>query len=258
MIRCLIMYFSVSKLRYSLFLVVALLLYTDVYAVVRSSHRSGFDRGQIYVGGRIGVGVPLSLGRSGDEVSFKDVVSVGFAAKADAMWMASQAIGIGGEVGFNNFPYREQYWSNTRGSFDATYHDISAGVLGRVIMGSYDLKPYFGIVANAHLLQNKLIFDSRFEGTMQDESVSYNSVQIKPGFAAECGIFYKVGKNSNLSIALRLNVLPFLDAEEMTTIDSYTYVERKVVVNPHGNQNNFEVLVGLHFGAKSDKKLRKR
>lgn len=230
------------------------------YAAVRSSRLSAtLDGGQIYAGGRIGVGVPLALGRSSDEVSFRDVASLGFAAKLDAMWMASPVIGIGGEVGFNTFPYKEQFWSgqSQRGAFDATYRDASLGVIGRLIMGPHELKPYLGVAIDAHLMMNTLNFDSRFEGTMQDESVNYKSTQIKPGFGAECGVFFKVGQTSHLSVALRLNVMPFLEEETMTTIDNYSYAERKVTVNPHGNQNNLEVLVGLHFGTKSNKKLKK-
>lgn len=239
-------------------LVVLLLCSATTQAVVKSRH-SSLDVRQLYVGGRLGIGVPLSLGRSADEVSFHDVASIGFAGKADVMWMVAPVIGIGGEVGFNKFPYKEQYWSslNQRGSFDATYRDVSAGFVGRLIMGNYDVKPYFGIVADAHLLMNDLNFDSRFEGTTQDESVNYKSTQIKPGFGVEAGIFFKAGQNTQLSVAARLNVLPFLDAEEMTTVDSYTFIEHKQVVNPHGNQNNVEVLVGLHFRTKSDKKLKK-
>lgn len=219
---------------------------------VRTSPLSG---GQIYAGARLGVGVPLSLGRSSDDISFKDVSSVGFAAKGDVFWLVNSVVGVGGELGFNSFPYKEQFWAslNRRGSFNASYRDMSAGLTGRLFFGTYDVKPFFGIAANAHYLRNSLDFKSSYVGTSQDESVSYTSNQIKPGFALEAGIFYHIGSVTQLSVGMRLNVLPFLDEDKMTTVDPYSYVEQTIVVNPHGNQNNFEVVVGLHFLTTSSK-----
>ena len=241
-------------------LILCAILFSAVSAqgIVRGRH-AALDSHQIYAGGRLGVGIPLSLGRSSDEIAFNDVASIGFACKADVMWLASPAICLGGELGFNKFPYKEQFWATLgqRGSFDANYRELSAGVLGRLVMGTYDVKPFLGIAVDAHLLMNELTFDSRFDGTMQDESVKYKLTQIKPGFGVETGIFFRAGDNTQLSVAVRLNVLPFLDEEKMTTVDKDTFQESSVIVNPHGNQNNIEVLVGLHFRTKSDRKLKK-
>lgn len=214
-------------------------------------------KNQIYAGGRIGVGVPSSIGRSDDQISFKDVASVGFAAKGDCMWMASDYIGIGAEVGFNKYPYKEQFWAtlNQRGTFDATYKSLSAGLTGRTIFGTKELKPFFGISVDAYYLNNYLKFASIYEST---ESVEYTSKQIKPGFSFEMGIFFKVAKSAYLTVAFRTNVLPFLEEDVLKTYDEYDFQEKSTVVNPHGNQNNFEAMVGLHFGTKKNTKQAKR
>lgn len=235
------------------FLLAILLLVNmlDISATGRKM-KSGLDAGQVYAGVRIGAGIPLSLGRSADEISFKDVARVGFALKGDGMWMASSNIGVGAEFCFNTFPYNQPFWQTlqNRGSFEASYRDISFGLTGRLTGGSAVVKPFFGIGANAHMLTNKLDFTSNYMGTAQDETVRYTSRNVKPGFAAEAGIFFDMGKSSFVSICARMNIIPFLSKETMITQDKYTFQERIVVVNPHGNQNSFEAVVGLHFGVR--------
>lgn len=228
---------------------------SDAIAVGPAKRQSMLQANQIYAGARLGIGIPTALGREASEVSFRDVASIGFAAHADCMWMASSILAVGGELSFNTFPYKEQFWASLgqRGSFDASYLDLGAGLTGRIFIGSYDLKPFLGMAVNAHYLNNKLNFDSKFAGSSQDESVAYTSTQIKPGFAFEIGFLYKVGDKSHLSLAMRTNILPFLQQENMKIVDSYSYAEKLVVVNPHGNQNNIEAILGLHFATKTSK-----
>lgn len=238
-------------------LLILLLTVSGTLSMVAASRgKTLMGNRQIYAGGRIGVGVPTAIGRSAEQVAFSDVASVGFAAKGDCMWMASNFLGIGGEVGFNKYPYKEQFWTalNQRGSFDATYKTLTAGITGRAILGTKDLKPYFGMSVDANYMCNQLKFTSIYE---ESESVDYESKQVKPGFGIEMGIFFKVAKTAYLSVALRGNILPYLKEEVMTTYDEYSYQEKKVVVNPHGKQNTIEALVGLHFSTKKDTKRMK-
>lgn len=220
--------------------------------------RKGLSLGehQVYVGGRVGVTAPLGVGRSDDEVSFPDVVSAGFTGAIDGMFMQSESVGVGMEVGFSSFPYRNQFWSalNYRGTFDASYQDINASLTGRLFLGRKDLKPYFGIKAGGHYLRNTLSFVSNMQETSDDESVSYTTNRIYAGFGIDGGIFFRISKTTNLSIAVRLNMIPFLKEDVLTFMDAYTFQEKKVVVNPHGNQNNIEFVVGLHFGVRRNVK----
>lgn len=234
-----------------LILLVVAMLISDIAQAYSNKRSSTMGINQIYVGGRLGVAVPLALGRATDEISFKDVAAYGFTAIVDGMWMQSQSIGLGAELGFSNYPYRSQYWSglNYRGSFDANYKDINAGLTGRVIIGTYDVKPFLGVRFGGHYLRNSLNFLSRFEGSSNDESVDYISNKFHLGYGFSAGIFYKIGDNASLSISAQLNIIPFLKEEMISSVDPYTFVTKEIVMNPHGNQNNISFTIGLHFGA---------
>ena len=101
-------------------------------------------------------------------------------------------------------------------------------------------------------MRNSLSFVSNMSESADDESVSYSTDRIYAGFGAEGGIFFRTSRTTNLSIAVRLNMIPFLEEEIMTFQDAYTFQEKKVVVNPHGNQNNIEFIIGVHFGVRKN------
>lgn len=236
-----------------LLLTIAVVVSMSVEAA-KSSKKLSLGEHQVYVAGRLGISAPLGIGRADDEVSFPDVASIGFAAALDGMFMPTEAIGVGLEAGLNSFPYKDQFWSalNYRGTFEASYQDLNASVTGRLFLGKNDIKPYFGIKAGGHFLRNSLSFVSNMSESADDESVSYSTNRIYAGFGAEGGIFFRTSRTTNLSIAVRLNMIPFLEEEIMTFQDAYTFQEKKVVVNPHGNQNNIEFIIGVHFGVRKN------
>ena len=214
--------------------------------------QSSLGRNQVYAGGRIGVGVPLAIGRSSDEISFSDVASVGLNVKGDVMWMTGTHIGIGAEIGYNKYPYKEQFWSelNYRGDFDASYRSCNLSAVGRLFLGSGDLRPMFSVIAGAHYIRNMLSYESYYDAYIQSESVEYVSSMIRPSFGGELGFFYKVSQWNCVSVGARFSFVPNIREDKHVSVDPYSYVEKIVVVNPHGNQNTFEAVVGLHFGVK--------
>lgn len=234
-----------------LFTILLTVITTTICAAPRKT-QDKLNRGQIYVGGRLGVGVPLAVGRDADDVSFRDVAAVGFAGKGDVMWMSMPNIGVGGEIGYNSYPYKQQYWAglNYRGDFDASYKAFSLAATGRLILGNADLKPMLGIAAGAQLLRNSLTFQSYYDASEKIESVSYTSNVIRPAYSMELGFLFKIAQYTNLSVAARFNFVPNIKEEQRKSIDPYTFVEKVIIVNPHGNQNSVEALVGLHFGTK--------
>ncbi len=213
------------------------------------------EQGQVYVGLKAGVGIPIALGTNEDKVNFSKVAAYGFTGGAEVLWLSTPMLGVGGEVNFANYPYRQEFWSGLafRGSFDANYKDISAGVNGRVIMGKKKVKPYAGINVSANYIRNMLEFTQNdvFTGSREDQSVDYIYQKIHVGGGIDIGIYYKIGPNAVLTITARLNIIPAIKGDQMKTIDSYTGVERTVVVNPHGNENNLAFTLGLHFITRS-------
>lgn len=231
-------------------------------AQAQKSRAIQMPQNQVYAGLRVGITAPLSMGREPLAVAFPDVASNGFAVAADAMWMTMPSIGVGGELSLQNFPYKEQFWValNHRGSFDASYTDISAALTGRVIVGKRKIKPYLGAAVAAHYLRNTLDFEQseEYAGSADDQSVNYVYGKIHPGGSLAAGIFYLVGSSTYLSIAVRLNIVPSVKEEIISTIDPYSFIEKTVVVNPHGNQNNVSFVAGLHFATRNKMPRRRK
>ncbi|MCF0190677.1 MAG: hypothetical protein HUJ96_05385 [Marinilabiliaceae bacterium] len=209
---------------------------------------------QIYLAPRIGIIAPLSMGRASDEIGFSDVAAPGFSGAIEGMWMQSEMIGLGVEIGYSHNPYKEAFWNNLsfRGTFDASYASVSAMALGRIIAGVKRVKPMIGIGVGGALIHNTMDFQSKFKESSDDESVKYKTNDIYPCLAFDTGIFYKVRRGTMLSVTIRLGIIPNLKEETKYSIDPYTFEEKSFKVNQHGNQNHILVSVGLHSG------LRKR
>lgn len=223
----------------------------------RKGNPMGMNAGQLYIAGRGMVVVPTNIGRESDEIGFKDVASIGFGLKAEAMYMTHKFIGVGLDLGFNTYPYKQQFWQslNARGDFEATYRDVSMGILGRAFLSEQNIKPYIGASINGVYLLNNLDFQSYLNGTTADRSVSYKYHKFAPGFALEGGIFFETSDKTQISIAVRMNIIPRLDEDIQYEIDPYSHIEREIVVCPQGNENTIQFCLGLHFA--TQKKTRR-
>ncbi|MCQ2236495.1 MAG: hypothetical protein MJZ18_05780 [Bacteroidales bacterium] len=239
--------------RYIILSIALLCLLTDSSSAANKRNKEfsmGF--GQIYVAPKIGINIPCHIGRETDEIGFNDVASNGFTASLEGLWMQNPQVGVGGELGYMTNPYKEQFWGNliTRGSFEASYKAFSAMGVGRLFIGERRLKPMLGVAAGAYLIKNNLNFESKWQGTGKDESVNYKTNIINPAYSGEIGLLYHVGNKSFVSISVRLNIIPRLKEEIKTTTDPYTFEERHIALNPHGNENNIEFKVGIYFGVR--------
>lgn len=232
-------------------LTLSLLLFAlpDIFAVSRKKQFSMGER-QMYVAPKVGIAIPTHIGRESDEIAFSDVASNGFASGVELLFMQNPMLGVGCELGYITNPYKQQYWDNLamRGTFDANYKAASAMAVGRIFLSETRLKPMFGVGAGAYLIHNMLNFQSKWQGTTSDETVNYTTNIINLACLAETGLLYKVGRGTFVSISVCFNLVPKLKEEIKTSTDPYTFVERQIVLNPHGNENNFQVKLGLFFG----------
>ena len=221
--------------------------------VVRAA--SSFNVGQVYVGGHLGMAVPLSLGRDDDEISFHDVAKTGFVIYADGMYQMSQAIGVGAELGFRTYPYSdERTWSNlTRyGTFEAKYTAFDFALNGRLFLGRKTIRPFLGVAAGGELIMNSIDFvpNSLSSST---HATNYDSHFVSACFGFMGGAYFKAGKRTLVSLQVRLNLVPNLKDEliEMTGAQGDIQTVQR---NPHGNQNNLMVTIGLHVGTQKNNK----
>ncbi len=244
---------SKQLLRCVLLLLVSLLVSSSSWAV-KKAKGSGINKNQVYVGGRLGISVPLSVTSSSDDVSFSDVAGNGFTAGLDGLWMYSENIGLGAEMSFATNPYKEDYWAglNYRGSFDVKYKDFGAGLVAKALAGKKKVKPYGGVQVGVHYLMNSLSFvqSEEFYGTMDNSSVSYDYNKLHFGGSVEAGVYCVAAQNAIVTISVCFNLVPSVKETELTILDTYSDVERTIVVNPHGNQHNVCFTVGLNFGVR--------
>ncbi|MDO4461295.1 MAG: hypothetical protein Q4C30_02175 [Bacteroidia bacterium] len=208
--------------------------------------------GQVYVAPKIGINIPSHIGREADEIGFNDVASNGFSAGMEVLWMQNPQVGVGGEFGFMTNPYKEQFWGNllTRGSFEADYKAYTAMGVGRLFIGEKRIKPMLGVGFGACLINNSLDFVSKWQGTGNDESVCYKTNIVNLAYAGEIGLLSNVGKKTFVSISIRFNIIPRLKEIIKTTTDPYTFEERKITLNPQGNENNIEIKLGVYIGVR--------
>ena len=240
----------------SLFFILLLINIIPIYA--RRDKNS--EAGQVYVGGSLGIGIPTSIGRNSDEISFSDVCRLGFASSINCTWMQSEAVGVGAELVYMSNPYKEEYWinltTNYRGSFDAEYKTMGLDAFGKLFFGKNEIRPYFGVFVGGFYVKNSLSFtsDPQFIGTTQDASVSYEYNKIKIGFGGDLGFYYRISSTTRLSLNVRLSLLvnkQIKDSSESYYTAEYT---NDVVMNPHGNQNAIVVSAGLNFGIRNKRK----
>lgn len=238
-------------LRY-IILTLSLILFTLTEAnAVRGKKQFSMGERQVYIAPKIGMSIPTKIGRESDEIAFSDVANKGFATGIEGLWMQNPMLGVGVQLGYMSHPYREDYWGNVamRADYlDITYKAVSAMAVGRIFVGEKRLKPMLGVGAGACLIHNTMNYQPKWKDATIDEPVYYVTNIINLACAAETGLFYKVGRGTFVSISVCFNLIPKLKEEIRTTIDPYTFVERQTVLNPHGNENNIEVKLGVYFG----------
>lgn len=208
-----------------------------------------FNVGQVYVGGHAGFAIPTSLGRGGEELSFRDVAKTGFVIYADVMRQMNQSIGLGAEAGFRNYPYNDKKtWSNlTRyGQFEASYRAVDFNLTGRLFFTRNAIRPLLGVVVGGELVMNSVDFtpNNRYEGVVRP--TVYDTKSISPAFGVMTGAYYKAGRRTLVSLQMRLNFVPRLK-DDTIEIDTGSDIQ-SIAQNPHGNQTNISVTLGLHIG----------
>lgn len=208
-----------------------------------------FNVGQVYAGGHVGFAIPTAIGRGGGELSFRDVAKTGFVVYADVMKQMNQSIGLGAEAGFRNYPYNDKKtWSNlTRyGQFEASYRAIDLNLMGRLFFSRNAIRPVLGIVVGGELIMNSVDFtpNNRYEGVVRP--TVYETRSVSPAFGVMTGAYYKAGRRTLVSLQLRLNFVPRLK-DDTIEVDTGSDIQ-SIAQNPHGNQTNISVSLGLHVG----------
>lgn len=223
-------------------------------APLPASRSSTFNVGQIYVGGHIGFAIPTSIGRDDDEISFRDVAKTGFVIYADAMRQMNQSIGVGAEFGFRNYGQNDKKtWSNlTRyGEFEATYRALDLNLTGRLFFSRKAVRPFFGVLVGGELIMNSVDFTPNTQYAGAISATQYKTNNISPAFGVMTGAYFKAGRQTLASLQVRLNIVPQLK-DDVISMQSSNGDTQSIAQNPHGNQTNISVTLGLHIGTQRD------
>lgn len=217
---------------------------------------TSFLVGQIYVGGHVGFAIPTSIGRSSDELSFRDVAKTGFVIYADGMRQMNQAIGLGAEVGYRKYGYNDKktWGSLTRyGSFDADYQAVDLNLTGRVFIGRQSIRPFIGILVGGELIMNSVDFNpsTQYKGAIN--ATQYKTTNLSAAYGVMAGAYFKAGRRTLVSVQARLNFVPTLEGGTISVTQSNGDIQY-ISQNQHGNQTNVSVTVGLHIGTQKNNK----
>lgn len=215
---------------------------------------STFNVGQIYVGGHLGFAIPTSIGRSSNEISFRDVAKTGFVIYADMMRQMNQSIAVGAEAGFRNYGQNDQKtWSNlTRyGNFEAKYQAVDLNLTGRLFFTRQSIRPFLGVQVGGELIMNSVDFtpNTKYQGAI--DATQYKTNNISPAFGIMTGAYFKAGRQTLASLQVRLNIVPQLK-DDIISMESSNGDIQSIAQNPHGNQTNISVTLGIHIGVQQD------
>ncbi len=213
-----------------------------------SNNAIGQKRGNNYFWGvKTGAIFPANLGRSNQEIGFKDVASTGFTGGILGGWHYNERLSLSAELNYQFLPKNESFWNvDAKGTFSANYQSTNLLLAGNYYFSNDGCRPFLGANFGLHLLRNMVDFNSKYSGTDNDASIQYIATDWRPGFGFNLGTQVDLAKNTQLVLEARLTLIPFL-RETLEPIMDGDVVVDYFTKNPHGNQNQISVTIGLNF-----------
>lgn len=204
-------------------------------------------RNNYFWGFKTGVIFPTNLGRSDQEIGFKDVASRGLAGGILGGWHYNERLSLSAEVNHQFLPKNESFWNvDTKGTFSANYQSTNLLLAGNYYFSDDDWRPFIGANFGLHRLRNMIDFKSKHSGSDNDASIHYIATDWRPGFGFNLGTMVEITKKTQLVLETRLTIIPFLK-EELVPIMNEDVMVNFFTKNPHGNQNQISITIGLNF-----------
>ena len=221
--------------------------HTLLLVLVLAFSSSAYGQRGVWMGGNIGFSMPSNIGRSGDQIGFKDVAKSGFQIAFTGRWFYNERLSLGWDIGWQFQGGNEDFWNvNNYGEVTSTYHSVHVLAEGNYYFSHKEIKPYCGVSFGAFRLFNTMVFDSAYTGTDADASVSYKANQWKPGFKPQAGLLIDLSKRAMFDVKAGYVFIPNL-AETIEPIYENGYPVDYIIQNPHGNQHQWVISMGLLF-----------
>ena len=219
--------------------------------IISTTSASFLASGQkgLYLGGKFGTVIPLNLA-SKDDLGFGDVASAGILLGANAIWMYEKRLSLGAEFNFAYNPANFGFWDidPQYGEITLHYHALSLLFKGDYYFSHKDVRPYLGIAFGSFFIFNDLTFVSSHIGTDNDRSVSYKTNLVKPGFAPEAGVIFRLSRKLLLNINAKLTFIPNIPDQYEKVYDENGYEIKIINKSPQANQNHLQLSVALLWG----------
>ncbi len=220
-----------------------------IILIFLSVELSEAQRRDIFLGGKIGLTVPLNV-KDKDDIGFGDVANTGVIVGFRGLWMYEKRLSLGAELNYQYNPPDYDFWyiNPQYGEISLHYQMASLLLNGNYYFSHKDVRPYLGIAFGGFYIFNDLTYVSSYTGTDNDRSVSYKTNLFKPGFAPETGILFRLSKKTLLDINAKLVFIPNIPDQYENVYDENGVVIKVINKSPQANQQNLQLSVSLLFG----------
>ncbi len=192
-----------------------------------------------FIGGKLGYSFPTNIGRSSDELGFKDVAENGWQAAFLGKWFYNKRLTLGCDVGYQ-FQDGSDFWNVEQyGDVSASYQTIRLLANGAYYFSHNEIRPYIGLSFGAYYLINSIDFAS---SGLTNQSVKYTAKVWKPGVAPQIGLLFELSKKTMLDINVQMDIIANMEAIY------HPDAEPDYTENPHEKQNQISLNIGLLFG----------
>lgn len=192
-----------------------------------------------FLGGKIGYSFPTNIGRSSDELGFKDVAENGWQAAVMGKWFYNERLSLGCDFGYQ-LQDGSDFWDVQQyGEVSASYQTIRLLANGTYYFRHDEVRPYIGLSFGAYYMINTIDFASN---GLTNQSVKYTAKVWKPGVAPQLGLLVELTKKTMLDIHVQMDIITNMQAIY------YPDAEPDYTENPHEKQNQISINVGLLFG----------
>ncbi|MBI9062966.1 MAG: hypothetical protein JEZ14_13365 [Marinilabiliaceae bacterium] len=220
--------------------------HTLLLVLILAVSSMAYGQKDVWMGGNVGFSVPSNIGRSGDQIGFRDVAKSGFQMAFTGRWFYNKRLSLGWDVGGQFQDGNKDFWDvNNFGTVTSNYSALHLLVEGNYYFSHQEIKPYCGVSFGAYILFNTMTFDSAYTGTDADASVSYKANQWKPGFKPQAGLLIDLSKRAMFDIKTGFVLIPNLEETVSTVIENGW--PKTIIQNPHGHQHQWVISIGLLF-----------
>lgn len=207
---------------------------------------NAYGQRDVWMGGNVGFSMPSNIGRTGDQIGFRDVSKSGFQIAFTGRWFYNERLSLGWDVGWQFQDGNKKFWDvDNYGEVTSKYSTIHFLAEGNYYFSHQEIRPYCGVSFGAFMLSNTMTFNSANPGTDADASVSYKASQWKPGFKPQAGLMIDLSKKAVFDVKAGFVLIPNLEESVETVIENGW--PKTIIQNPHGHQHQWVISMGLLF-----------